>query len=55
MPYNIREKGKKFEIVRKEDGKVVGISDTREKAERSIGYRMQGEAKKGRVSGATTS
>lgn len=46
MPYSIRPKGDRFEIVRREDGKVVGTSDTQEKAERSIGYRVKAEREK---------
>lgn len=48
MPYEIKEvRGSKkpFKIIAKDTGKVVGESDTREKAERSIGYREAGENK----------
>jgi len=45
MPYHIRKAGSKYLIVRNEDKKVVGRSDSRAKAERSIGYRMDAEAK----------
>ena len=44
MPYHIKidnRKNKKYLIVRDEDGVVVGSSDKRAKAERSIGYRME--------------
>lgn len=41
MPYHIEKNGKKFDIVRDEDGIVVGTSDTKAKAQRSIGYRMK--------------
>jgi hypothetical protein len=43
MPYHIERHGKKFNIVRDTDGKVVGSSDTREKAESSIRARLAGE------------
>lgn len=46
MPYDVRQDGTRYEIVRREDGKVVGTSDTQEKAQRSIGYRMEAERKK---------
>lgn len=45
MPYTIKEDKGKFHIVNQE-GKVVGTSDARDKAERSIGYREAAEAKK---------
>lgn len=47
MPYSIRKNSRKggFDIIRKDDGKVVGHSDTIEKARASIGYRMSGEKK----------
>jgi len=41
MPYHLKKKGKKFQIIRDEDNIVVGTSDTKEKAQRSIGYRME--------------
>lgn len=46
MPYIIKKKGKKYQIVNKETGKVVGTSDSKAKAGRSIGYRMEAEMKK---------
>lgn len=46
MPYKILKSGKKYKIVNKETGKVVGTSTSRAKATRSIGYRMSAEAKK---------
>ena len=46
MPYETRFRNGRYEIVRKEDGKVVGSSDSKDKAERSIGYRLKGEEKK---------
>lgn len=55
MPYHIKKKGKKYQIVRDEDNVVVGTSDSKAKAQRSIGYRMEAimkkekqEAKKGK-------
>lgn len=41
MPYHIKKKGKKYQIVRDEDNVVVGTSDSKAKAQRSIGYRME--------------
>lgn len=38
--FTIKEEGSKFLIIRSEDGKTVGSSDTREKAERSIQHRV---------------
>lgn len=46
MPYLIRKAGPKFHIVRQTDGKVVGTSVTRAKAEASIRARMANEPKK---------
>ncbi len=46
MPYRIRKRGNKYEIVRLTDNKVVGRSDTRAKARASIGYRMRAHKKK---------
>lgn len=49
MPYEIREdrnSPRPFKIVRKDDGKVVGSSQTRAKAESSIKHRMGGEKKR---------
>lgn len=46
MSYTIREEGGKFLIVNQE-GNVVGKSDARDKAERSIGYREKAEKEKG--------
>ena len=43
MPYNIRKAGAKYEIVRKEDGKVVGTSNSQQKARASVRARMAGE------------
>jgi hypothetical protein len=44
--------GKRFLILRVSDGVVVGRSDTREKAERSIWYRTKAEgAKNAKVEG----
>lgn len=46
MPYTIRQRGKKWQIVRKSDGSVVGSSDSKQKAQASIRARMAGEKKK---------
>lgn len=43
MPYHVRKAGSKYEIVRKEDGKVVGTSNSRQKAQASVRARMSGE------------
>lgn len=45
MPYKIvKRKGPRpYKIIRKEDGKVVGSSTSKGKAQRSIGYRMEAE------------
>ena len=41
MPYKvIKSRGKGYDIVREEDGKVVGHSDTKGKAESSVRARM---------------
>jgi len=42
MPYKIEKRGDKYAIVKKDTGKVVGTSDTREKAEASARARMAG-------------
>lgn len=46
MPYHIKKVGKKFQIIRDADNVVVGTSDRKAKALRSIGYRMEAESKK---------
>ena len=46
MPYQIKKAGKKFKIIRDEDGVVVGTSDSKAKALRSIGYREEAHVKK---------
>ncbi len=43
MPYDLRHIGGKVAIIRKADGKVVGHSDSMEKAQASIRARMAGE------------
>jgi hypothetical protein len=45
MPYTIRRQGgpKPWKIIRKDDGRVVGSSDSREKAEASVRARLAGE------------
>lgn len=49
MPYEVRKVGsgpKPWKIIRKDTGETVGESDSKEKADRSVGYRISGEAKK---------
>lgn len=46
MPYKLRRRNGKVEIVRKADGKVVGRSENYDKAKASIKHRMSGEKKK---------
>lgn len=46
MPYHIKKSGGKFQIVRNEDNKVVGTSDTKAKAAASIRARMAGHSHK---------
>lgn len=46
MPYHVKKVGKKFKIIRDEDGVVVGTSDSKAKALRSIGYREDAIRKK---------
>lgn len=46
MPYTVKKQGTKYAIVRKTDGKVVGTSTSKAKAQASIRARMSGEAKK---------
>lgn len=46
MPYAVKKRGTKFAIVRKADGKVVGTSTSKAKAQASIRARMAGENKK---------
>lgn len=47
MPYDIKKaSGGGYDIVRKEDGRKVGHSDTKEKAQASINARYAGEKKK---------
>lgn len=46
MPYTIRKQSGKWVIIRKTDNKVVGHSDSKEKAEASVRARYAGESKK---------
>lgn len=46
MPYQIKKVGNKYKIVKKDTGKVVGTSDTLEKAKASIRARYGSENKK---------
>ena len=43
MPYNIKKVKTKYHIIRKEDGKVVGKSDTLAKARASVAHRMKND------------
>lgn len=43
MPYTIKKSGNKYQIVRKDTGKVIGSSDSRAKAQSSINARLAGE------------
>lgn len=43
MPYSIKKVGSKFKIINKDTGKVVGSSDTKEKAQSSIRARLAGD------------
>ena len=47
MPYTIKKNTKtgKFEIIRKTDNKVVGMSETLKNAQGSIAHRMDSEKK----------
>lgn len=45
MPYLVKSQNGKFVIIRKADGKVVGHSTSKEKAEASVRARMSGENK----------
>jgi hypothetical protein len=46
MPYSVRPIAGRWAIIRKADGKVVGHSDTKQKAEGSVRARMSAEPKK---------
>ena len=43
MPYSIRKSGSKYQIVRKDTGKVVGTSTSLSKAKASVRARLAGE------------
>lgn len=43
MPYTIKKVGSKYKIIRKTDGKTVGTSDTKAKAQASVRARYAGE------------
>ncbi len=43
MPDSIKKSGKKFQIVKKDSGKVVGTSTSRAAAQSSIRARLAGE------------
>lgn len=44
--FHLKKRGKKWDIVRNEDGVVVGTSDYKARALRSIGYRTEAIMKK---------
>ena len=46
MPYSIRKQGPVYVIVKKDTGKAVGHSSSKQKAEASIRARYAGEARK---------
>ena len=48
MPYEIKKSGKKYAIINKDRGEVVGHSDTRAKAEASVRARLAGAHRKGK-------
>jgi len=43
MPYRIEKQGGRYAIINKETGKVVGHSDSLEKAKASVRARLAGE------------
>lgn len=46
MPYSVKQQGKRWAIIRKTDGKVVGHSSSKKMAEASVRARMSAEGKK---------
>lgn len=44
--FHLKKRGKKWDIIRNEDGVVVGTSDYKARALRSIGYRTEAIMKK---------
>lgn len=46
MPYTIKQQGRKWAIVNKQTGKVVGTSSSKKMAEASARARMSAESKK---------
>ena len=52
MSYHTKKVGKKIAIVRDQDGVVVGKSDTKAKALRSIGYREDANIRKAKQGNA---
>lgn len=46
MAYKVKKQGKKWLIIKVDGNIIVGRSDTKAKALRSIGYREEAEAKK---------
>ncbi len=46
MPYTVSKMGDMYAIIRNADGKVVGKSKTKQKADASVRARMSGEKKK---------
>lgn len=47
MPWKVMKKGEKFAVVGKEDGKIAGTHDTRQKAEAQVRALYAKEDKKG--------
>lgn len=47
--FHIKKRGKKWDIIRNEDGVVVGTSDYKARALRSIGYRTEAVMKKAKA------
>jgi hypothetical protein len=46
MPYAVKSQGKRWAIVNKQTGKVVGTSSSKKMAEASVRARMSAESKK---------
>jgi len=46
MPWSVQKKGGKFVVAKKEDGKIVGTHDTRQKAEAQVRSLYANEDKK---------
>jgi hypothetical protein len=46
MPYSVKQEGRRWAIVNKQTGKVVGHSTSKKMAEASVRARMRAETKK---------